>query len=79
MPKVLRVPEGVYQHDLETPLGIASWLLVSHNDKMPHRLKLRPASLHTLLATEKVLVGVDLEVIDTVIASMPFISGDVDR
>ena len=79
LPKVLRVPEGVYQHNLETPLGVASWLLVSHNDKMPHRLKLRPASLHTLLATETVLVGVDLEMLDAVIASMPFISGDVDR
>ena len=79
LPKVLRVPEGVYHHDLETPLGIASWLLVSHNDKMPHRLKLRPASLHTLLALEKVLVGVSYELVDAVIASMPFISGDVDR
>ena len=79
LPKVLRVPEGVYHHDLETPLGIASWLLVSHNDKMPHRLKLRPASLHTLLAVEKVLVGVSYEQVDAVIASMPFISGDVDR
>lgn len=79
LPKVLRVPEGVYSHDIETPLGIASWLLVSHNDKMPYRLKLRPASLHTLLAIEKVLVGVPVENIDAVIASMPFISGDVDR
>ncbi len=79
LPKVLRVPEGVYHHDLETPLGIASWLLVSHNDKMPHRLKLRPASLHTLLALEKVLVDVEFEKVDAVIASMPFISGDVDR
>ena len=79
LPKVIRVPEGVYHHDLETPLGIASWLLVSHNDKMPHRLKLRPASLHTLLALEKVLVGQRIEHVDAVIASMPFISGDVDR
>lgn len=79
LPKVLRVPEGVYTHQIETPLGIASWLLVSKNDKMPYRLKLRPASLHTLLATEKVLVGSKTEHIDAVIASMPFISGDVDR
>lgn len=79
LPKVLRVPEGVYHHDLETPLGIASWLLVSHNDKMPYRLKLRPASLHTLLALEKVLLGVEVKNVDAVIASMPFISGDVDR
>lgn len=79
LPKVIRVPEGVYTHDIETPLGIASWLLVSNNDKMPNRLKLRPASLNTLLATEKVLVGVSLEKIDAAIASMPFVSGDVDR
>jgi len=79
LPKVIRVPEGIYTHDLETPLGIASWLLVSTNDKMPNRLKLRPASLNTLLATEKVLVDVELTKVNAVIASMPFISGDVDR
>ena len=79
LPKVIRVPEGVYEHQLETPLGLASWLLVSHNDKMPHRLKLRPASLHTVLSLEKVLIGVDEHLVDVVIASMPFISGDVDR
>jgi NADH-quinone oxidoreductase subunit D len=79
LPKVIRVPEGIYTHDLETPLGIASWLLVSKNDKYPYRLKLRPASLPTLLATKKVLVGTRVENIDAVIASMPFVSGDVDR
>ena len=79
LPKVIRVPEGIYTHDLETPLGIASWLLVSQNDKYPYRLKLRPASLPTLLATEKVLVGTSVEKIDAVIASLPFVSGDVDR
>lgn len=79
LPKVIRVPEGIYTHDLETPLGIASWLLVSQNDKYPYRLKLRPASLPTLLATEKVLVGTTVENLDAVIASMPFVSGDVDR
>lgn len=79
LPKVLRVPVGVYEHEIETPLGIASWLLISTNDKMPYRLKLRPASLHTLLATSEVLKGVDVNQVDSVIASMPFISGDVDR
>ena len=79
LPKVLRVPVGVYEHEIETPLGIASWLLISTNDKMPYRLKLRPASLHTLLATSEVLRGVNVNQVDAVIASMPFISGDVDR
>lgn len=79
LPKVLRVPVGVYEHEIETPLGIASWLLVSTNDKMPYRLKLRPASLHTVLATSEVLKGVNVNQVEAVIASMPFISGDVDR
>jgi NADH-quinone oxidoreductase subunit D len=79
LPKVVRVPEGSYEHSIETPLGIASWFLVSRNDKMPYRLKLRPASLHTALALEKVLPGNIRNSFDAIVASMPFIAGDVDR
>jgi NADH-quinone oxidoreductase subunit D len=79
LPKVVRVPEGSYEHSIETPLGIASWYLVSRNDKMPYRLKLRPASLHTVLALSNVLPGSNRKDFDAVVASMPFIAGDVDR
>ena len=79
LPKVVRVPEGTYEHGIETPLGIASWFLVSRNDKMPYRLKLRPASLHTVLALPEVLVGEDVKNFDAIVASMPFVAGDVDR
>jgi NADH-quinone oxidoreductase subunit D len=79
LPKVVRVPEGSYEHSLETPLGIASWFLVSRNDKMPYRLKLRPASLHTVLALSDVLSGSKRKDFDAIVASMPFIAGDVDR
>jgi len=79
LPKVLRVPEGSYQHSIETPLGIASWFLVSKGDKMPYRLKLRPASLHTVLALPDVLVSQRIENFAQIIASMPFVAGDVDR
>ena len=79
LPKVVRVPEGRYEHSIETPLGIASWYLVSRNDKMPYRLKLRPASLHTVLALSNVLPGSSRKDFDVILASMPFISGDVDR
>ena len=79
LPKVVRVPEGSYEHSIETPLGIASWFLVSRNDKMPYRLKLRPASLHTALALEKVMPGNERNSFDAIVASMPFIAGDVDR
>jgi NADH-quinone oxidoreductase subunit D len=79
LPKVVRVPEGSYEHSIETPLGIASWFLVSRNDKMPYRLKLRPASLHTVLALSNVLPGTNKKDFDSVVASMPFIAGDADR
>ena len=79
LPKVVRVPEGSYEHSIETPLGIASWFLVSRNDKMPYRLKLRPASLHTVLELSNVLPGTNKKDFDAVVASMPFIAGDADR
>jgi NADH-quinone oxidoreductase subunit D len=79
LPKVVRVPEGTYEHSIETPLGIASWFLVSRNDKTPYRLKLRPASLHTVLALSTVLAGASRENFDAIVASMPFIAGDADR
>lgn len=79
LPKVLRVPEGEYVHEIETPLGIASWFLVSRGDKMPHRLKLRPASLHTVLALPIALKNESIEHLPAIIASMPFVAGDVDR
>jgi len=79
LPKVLRVPEGTYEHSMETPLGIASWFLVSHNDKLPYKLKLRPASLHTVLALPLVLKGSKLAALEQIASSMPFVAGDVDR
>lgn len=79
LPKVLRVPEGEYEHSIETPLGIASWFLVSRGDKMPYRLKLRPASLHTVLALSYTLLNQNQENLDAILASMPFVAGDVDR
>jgi NADH-quinone oxidoreductase subunit D len=79
LPKVLRVPEGSYEHSIETPLGVASWFLVSRGDKMPYRLKLRPASLHTVLLLSEALKGESLHTIPYVVSSMPFITGDAER
>ena len=78
-PKVLRVPEGEYQHSIETPLGIAQWLLISKGDKYPYRLALRPASLHTILALSPALVGENEQHLQAIVGSMPFITGDADR
>jgi NADH-quinone oxidoreductase subunit D len=79
LPKVLRVPEGTYEHSMETPLGIASWFLVSRGDKLPYKLKLRPASLHTVLALPTVLEGAQMSTVGQIVSSMPFVAGDIDR
>lgn len=79
LPKVLRVPVGEYARALETPLGVAQWLLVSTGDKMPTRLALRPASLHTVLALEVALRGARIEDAARIVASMPFTTGDAER
>lgn len=79
LPKVLRVPEGNYEYSMETPLGIASWFLVSRGDKLPYKLKLRPASLHTVLALPTALIGAPVSKLDKIVTSMPFVAGDIDR
>lgn len=79
IPKVLRVPEGEFTFQIETPLGIASWLLISRGDKYPYRLALRPASLHTVLALESALIGNAESNVTKIVASMPFVTGDADR
>jgi len=79
LPKVLRVPEGIYEHSMETPLGIASWFLVSRGDKLPYKLKLRPASLHTVLALPTALKGEHIGTVGQIISSIPFVAGDIDR
>ena len=79
LPKVPRIPEGEYTHTMPTPLGQAIWFMVSRGDKMPYRLKLRPASLHTMLALGPALEGVKLENAKYVVASMPFVTGDAER
>jgi NADH-quinone oxidoreductase subunit D len=79
LPKVVRVPEGHYSQRIETPLGQALWYLVSTGDKTPQRLGLRPASLHTVLALRAVLEGSLYSNAASIIASMPFLTGDAER
>lgn len=79
LPKVPRIPEGEYTHRIATPLGQAMWFMVSRGDKMPYRLKLRPASLHTVLALGRALEGVHMNNAKYVVASMPFVTGDAER
>lgn len=79
LPKVLRVPEAMTTCWTETPLGAASWLLVSAGDKVPARLKLKAPSFATLQALTYVLPGTPLSQLPHALRSLLFVVGDADR
>ena len=67
-----------------TRLREASWiingyLLVSRGDKTPWRLKVRTASFAHVSALGEILEGVRLADLVTVLASMFYVVGDIDR
>ncbi|XVX20949.1 NADH-quinone oxidoreductase subunit D [Actinomycetota bacterium] len=79
LPKVLRVPEGETYRASETPLGRAGVWLVSTGDRAPWRLKLRTPSFAHASALGPILTGTPVEDLPRALASVPLLTGDVDR
>ena len=79
LPKILRVPEGEYYIPLEAPLGEAGIRIVSRGEKTPWRAFLRTPSQQNVLALEQILLHQDVANIEAIIASIGWISGDVDK
>ncbi len=79
LPKVLRVPEGETYTWTENPLGINGYYLVSRGDKTPWRLKLRSASFNNVQVLEAMLPGQRLENLVTILQSMVYVLGDLDK
>lgn len=79
LPKVLRAPEGHTYCWTENPLGLNGYLLVSHAEKTPWRLKLRTASFNNVQVLTELLPGQRLADLVTVLASMFFVVGDIDK
>jgi NADH-quinone oxidoreductase subunit D len=79
LPKVLRVPEGETYTWTENPLGINGYYLVSRGDKTPWRLKLRSASFNNVQVLEALLPGQRLGDLVTILQSMVYVLGDVDK
>ena len=79
LPKVVRVPEGQWYAATESPLGLAGVFLVSHGGKTPARLALRTPSWGTVAALAAMLPGTPVTAVADVIASVPFVMGDVDK
>jgi NADH-quinone oxidoreductase subunit D len=79
LPKVLRVPEGHVYRWTENPLGINGYYLVSKGDKVPWRLKLRSASFNNVQVLSRILPGCLIADMVSIMGSMFFVVGDVDK
>src|SRR5690606_33663718 len=79
VPRIIKVPEGEAWVSTENPLGEMGYYVVSKGDLTPFRLKIRSTSFNNVSITPWLLRGVYVPDIITILASLYFILGDIDR
>ena len=79
VPKIIKVPDGEAWVSTENPLGEMGYYVVSRGDLGPFRVKIRSASFNNISITPWLLRGVYVPDIITILASLYFILGDIDR
>jgi len=79
VPRIIKVPEGEAWVSTENPLGEMGYYIVSRGDTGPFRVKIRSASFNNISVLPWVLKGVYVPDIITILASLYFILGDIDR
>jgi NADH-quinone oxidoreductase subunit D len=79
LPKTVRAPEGSAYVWTENPLGAMGYYLVSRGQPTPYRLAMRTASFNNVSALAAVLPGTKVADLVTVLTSMFFITGDIDK
>ena len=79
VPRIIKVPEGEAWVSTENPLGEMGYYVVSKGDTGPFRVKIRSASFNNISITPWLLKGVLVPDIITILASLYFILGDIDR
>src|SRR6476620_3817399 len=79
VPRIIKVPEGEAWVSTENPLGEMGYYVVSKGDLGPFRVKIRSASFNNVSVASWVLRGVYVPDIITILASLYFILGDIDR
>jgi len=79
VPKIIKVPEGEAWVSTENPLGEMGYYVVSRGELGPFRVKIRSASFNNISITPWLLRGVYVPDIITILASLYFILGDIDR
>jgi len=79
VPRIIKVPEGEAWVATENPLGEMGYYIVSKGDLGPFRVKIRSASFNNVSIVSWVMRGVYVPDIITILASLYFILGDIDR
>jgi NADH-quinone oxidoreductase subunit D len=79
VPRIIKVPEGEAYVATENPLGEMGYYVVSKGDLVPFRVKIRSASFNNVSIIPWVAKGLYVPDLVTVLASLYFILGDIDR
>ena len=79
VPRIIKVPPGETWVHTENPLGEMGYYVVSKGDLGPFRVKIRSASFNNISILPWLLKGVYIPDVITILASLYFILGDIDR
>jgi NADH-quinone oxidoreductase subunit D len=79
VPRIIKVPEGEIWVETENPLGQMAYYVISKGATGPFRVKIRSASFSNVSILPWLLRGVYVPDVITVLASLYFILGDIDR
>ncbi|MDQ1374976.1 MAG: NADH-quinone oxidoreductase subunit [Actinomycetota bacterium] len=79
VPRIIKVPAGEAWVHTENPLGEMGYYVVSKGDLGPFRVKVRTPSFNNISILPWLLRGVYVPDVITILASLYFILGDIDR
>jgi NADH-quinone oxidoreductase subunit D len=79
VPRIIKVPEGEVWAETENPLGQMGYYVISKGATGPFRVKIRSASFSNVSILPWLLRGVFVPDVITILASLYFILGDIDR
>jgi NADH-quinone oxidoreductase subunit D len=79
LPKTLKIPEGEIYVRTENPLGVMGYYVVGEGKKTPYRVKMRTASFSNVSVIPAVLPGALIPDLISILGSIFFVVGDVDK
>jgi NADH-quinone oxidoreductase subunit D len=79
VPRIIKVPEGEAYVSTKNPLGEMGYYIISRGELGPFRVKIRTASFNNISVLPWLLKGVFVPDVITILASLYFILGDIDK